>query len=262
MAALYSTAVVFGFFFRLSLHNRRTWLLLGAAFIPVLVLLVARAVTMGGTGTAIGPVLFNQMAVPFLFTLYIPLMGLLGGSSCVGDEIDQQTLVFLTTRPVKKSAVLIGKAGVQTVISLVIVFPALAISFALGFGMYLLSSEGLARLGGYLLAGILATLAYTGLFVMLGTLLKKPVIAGIIYIFGWEYVVQFIPGSTQHLTISHYVKSLLPYKAGGEGFLMFQLEPSPDLQAVIVLLLLSAVFLVLAARVFSRREYVLSEPRI
>lgn len=257
-----STAVVFGFFSRLSLRNRRTWLFLGAAFIPAIVLLVARVVTMGGTGAAIGPVLFNQMAVPFLFTLYIPLMGLLGGSSCVGDEIDQRTLVFLTTRPVKKSAVLIGKAAVQTAISLAIVFPALLLSFALAFGTYILNSDGLVRLGKYLLAGGLATPAYTALFVLLGTLMKKPVIAGIIYIFGWEYVVQFIPGSTQNLTISHYVKSLLPYKSSGEGFFMFQLEPSSSLHAAVMLLLLSALFLGLAVRVFSRKEYVLSEPRI
>jgi ABC-2 type transport system permease protein len=262
MALPTSIAVVFAFFSRLSLRNRRTWLLSGAAFIPILVLLVARVVTAGRAGSAIGPVLFHQMAVPFLFTLYIPLMGLLGGSSCVGDEIDQRTLVFLTTRPVKKSAVLAGKAGVQAAISLAIVFPALLLSFAIGFGSFILSSEGLARLGKYLLAGGLATLAYTSLFVLLGTLMKKPVIAGIVYIFGWEYVVQFIPGSTQHLTISHYVKSLLPYKAAGEGFLMFQLEPSPALHAAMVLLILSAVFLVLATRVFSQKEYVLSEPRI
>ncbi len=257
-----SFAVVFGFFARLSLRNRRTWLLLGTAFIPVLVLLAATMVSAGSAGTEIGPVLFRQMAVPFLFTLYIPLMGLLGGSSCVGDEVDQRTLVFLTTRPVKKSALLSGKAGVQAAISLMIVIFAMLVSFLLGFKDYVFSAQGSVRLGKYLLAAGLATLAYTGLFVLLGTLLKKPVIAGIIYIFGWEYIVQFIPGSTQHLTISHYVKSLLPYKSAGEGFLMFQLEPSPPLHAVLVLLFLTVVFMAAAVRVFSRREYVLSEPRM
>jgi len=262
MPFMSSATVVFGFFARLSLRNRRTRLLLAAAFIPFVILLVFHLVAISGGGSRSGAVLFRQMAVPFLFQLYIPLMGLLGGSACVGDEIDQRTLVFLTTRPAGKASILLGKSAAQIVISLAIVILALAGSFALGLGSYVFSGEGMARLGKYLLAGALATMAYTSLFVLFGALLKKPVIAGIVFIFGWEYIVQFIPGSTQHLTISHYIKSLLPYKSSAGGFLMFQLEPSAAVHAVLVLLLLSGFFLALATRVFSSKEYVLSEPRI
>jgi len=257
-----SIKVVFSFFARMSLRNRRTRLLLATAFIPVVILVVFHLVAISTGAAKSGAVLFRQMAVPFLFQLYIPLMGLLGGSACVGDEVDQRTLVYLTTRPVGKPAILLGKAAAQSLIALAIVISTLALSFILGFGKFVLTPEGLGRLGQYLLAGGLATLAYTTLFVLFGTLLKKPVIAGIIYIFGWEYVVQFIPGSTQKLTISHYVKSLLPYKSSGGGFLMFQLEPSSVLHAAVVLLILFVLFLAVSARIFKSREYVLSEPRI
>ena len=67
--------------------------------------------------------------------------------------------------------------------------------------------------------GVLALglLAYLAFFTFVGTFLKKSVLFGLFFSFGWENVVQYFPGSTQKFTVVHYLKSLLPYRPMGGG---------------------------------------------
>ena len=263
MSPIQSIPPIFRFFLRTGIRNRRTLLLMATAFIPAIILLVVLLVQLGNPNSSTGPVLFRQMAVPFLFQLFAPLLSLLFGSACVGDELDGHTLAFLTTRPAGKPWVLLGKVAALLALAIPILTLAIVVSLGLGFGAEALTRDGISLLGAYVGTGALTILAYSSLFVLFGTLLKKPVIAGVIFIFGWEYIVQFIPGSTQRLTISHYIKSLLPYKSStGGGFLMFQLQASSTAHSIILLLLISVGLLTISLWVFNRREYVLSEPRI
>ncbi len=83
--------------------------------------------------------------------------------------------------------------------------------------------------------------------------------------FGWENVIQYFPGSTQKLSIVHYLKSLLPYHppsvGGGRGvaLLLFRLEPTTPLAAVLILIALTAGLLALACWVFRTKEYLYEE---
>jgi hypothetical protein len=54
---------------------------------------------------------------------------------------------------------------------------------------------------------------------------------------------------------------LLPNTQGSEGFafLLFRLEPTPPALAVLILLLVTAVFLALACTIFSFQEYILQD---
>jgi ABC-2 type transport system permease protein len=103
-------------------------------------------------------------------------------------------------------------------------------------------------------------MAYTALFTFLGTLLKKSILIGLAFGFGWETVIQYFPGSTQRFSIVHYLKSLLPYYSPGKySILMFRLEPTGPLAAVLTLFLITAVFLGLACLVFSLKEYMFED---
>ncbi len=89
--------------------------------------------------------------------------------------------------------------------------------------------------------------------------MKKSVLVGLFFVFGWESVVQYFPGVTQKFTIIHWIKSLLPVPPGEGGFLIFQLQPSPVPESVIVLLTAGLLFLLLAVFIFERKEYILSD---
>jgi hypothetical protein len=110
----------------------------------------------------------------------------------------------------------------------------------------------------------LGILAYTAFFTFLGTLLKKAILLGLVFGFGWENIIQYFPGSTQRFSIVHYLKSLLPYRpmgGGGKGvaLLLFRLEPTSPALAVLMLAVVAGVFLALACWVFRTKEYLYEE---
>jgi hypothetical protein len=110
--------------------------------------------------------------------------------------------------------------------------------------------------------GVLALgiLAYTAFFAFIGTILKRAIILGLVFGFGWETVIQYFPGSTQRFSIVHYLKSLLPYRPGSGGgrgvaLLLFRLEPTAAVLAVFALVAITAVFLALACGLFRAKEF-------
>jgi hypothetical protein len=114
----------------------------------------------------------------------------------------------------------------------------------------------------------LGILAYTAFFTFLGAVLKRAIIVGMVFGFGWENVIQYFPGSTQKLSIVHYLKSLLPYHppsvgggGGGRGvaLLLFRLEPTAPLAAILILAAITAGFLALACWLFRTKEYLYEE---
>ncbi|MCJ7485570.1 MAG: ABC transporter permease, partial [Candidatus Aminicenantes bacterium] len=110
----------------------------------------------------------------------------------------------------------------------------------------------------------LGILAYTAFFSFLGTVLKKAILVGLVFGFGWENVIQYFPGSTQRFSVVHYLKSLLPYRpmgggGGGVALLLFRLEPTSPAIAVLMLAVIAGVFLALACWVFRTKEYLYEE---
>ena len=114
----------------------------------------------------------------------------------------------------------------------------------------------------FMAVAILSTLAYSSLFVLMGSFLKKTILLGILFVFGWEIVVQFFPGITQKLTISHFVISLLPGNLPQKsGFLVFSIESSSIGGSISALMIMSILFLVSSIFIFYKKEYILSESK-
>ncbi len=115
------------------------------------------------------------------------------------------------------------------------------------------------ELGVFLGTSLLALFCYSALFAALGAFMKRSILLGLFFVFGWESVVQYFPGVTQKFTIVHWIKSLLPIPPGQGGFLIFQLQPSPPLESVAMLLGTGLLFLYIAVFIFERKEYILSD---
>ncbi len=146
--------------------------------------------------------------------------------------------------------------GVASVIAVLGLWISIFIS-AFGGSSSSLTLENLAVFGG---VAVLAVFAYGAFFTLLGSIMKKSGLFGVAFIFGWENIVQFFPGVTQKFTISHYVKSLLPFgNLGKSKFLALFLQPSSTDTAIITLLILIVVFLVLSSIIFLKKEYILSD---
>jgi ABC-2 type transport system permease protein len=254
MKKLKAIPVIFASFFKTGLKATRTRVFILLSLVPVLLMFIVRLVDASSAGD-----FFSKVMLSLYFQLLIPVLSLFFGTTIVNEELDNKTLVYLTTSPVPRRAVILGKYLAAFLLLIMIVGSGFLLSFLTVALNRLNQAAAWEELGVFLGTSLLAIFCYSALFTLAGTFMKKSIIIGLFFVFGWESVVQYFPGVTQKFTIIHWIKSLLPVQADQGGFLIFQLQPSPPLQSVLVLLAAGALFLSLAVFIFQRREYILSD---
>jgi len=255
---------IFSFFFYAGRQSRKTKIFFVISCLPVLMALVIKLnqFVLGGR-TVDNMSVFTNIIMAFYLQFLILVLALFYGSSVCLEEIEGKTLTYLTTRPVSKSAIVLGKYAAYVVF--IVVMVAVGVFFSFLILNFEDISQGpvwgiLARDLGVLVLGLVC---YTAFFVFLGTFFKRSILFGLVFAFGWENIVQYFPGATQRFTIVHYLKSLLPAGAvttGGKfSFLLFRLEASPPASAITTLIVVTAAFLGLACLLFSQKEYLFEE---
>lgn len=257
-----SVGRIFSFFFSYGKKARRTKVFYLISFFPVFLAIVVKFSQILSTDPSISGIqTFSNMIMLFYLQFLILILSLFFGTSVCSEEIESKTLTYLTTRPIPKSAIILGKYAAYSVLVILLVGIGLVVSFfilnfekLLDFSLYpiLLKDLGVLSLG---------IICYMSFFTLIGTFLRRSIITGLIFSFGWENVIQYFPGSTQRFAIVHYLKSLLPshFSGGKFSILLFQLEPTPAGTAIAVLLILTGIFLTVACVVFSSREYILED---
>jgi ABC-type transport system involved in multi-copper enzyme maturation permease subunit len=251
---------VFSVFWRLGRKARRTKAFFLFSQLPVAVALVLRLNTaVSGGASAALPYLFNNIIMFFYLQMIILMLALFYGTSVCSEEVEGKTLPYLATRPLPRSAIVLGKYAAYTAITAGMTAFGFVVSFLILAGGRPSGREVLEMLGhlGVLMAGLAA---YGSLFTLFGSSLKRSVFFGLLFSFGWENVIQYFPGSTQRLAIAHYLKSFLPPPAPGRfAFLTFRLEPTGPWLSLFVLASVTAGGLALAGLFFSKKEYILED---
>lgn len=256
-----SIKAVFALFFVLGKKSRRTKAFYLLSFLPVLIALAIKFLQIFSEGSSLeGIYIFSNIIMVFDLQFLILILALFFGTSVCSEELEGKTLTYLTTKPVPKPAVILGKYAAYEVLVLTMTAAGVIFSFLvlnvehlLELSLYRILFRDLAVLS-------LGLICYTAFFTMIGTFLKKSIMFGLVFSFGWENVIQYFPGSTQRFAIAHYLKSLLPPSSGGRfSFLLFKLEPTAPFESVATLFFLTAVFLAVACLVFFFKEYILDD---
>lgn len=116
-----------------------------------------------------------------IFPFFIPLIALFYGGPLLVDEIEQETLPYLTLRPIPKWVLYFGKwlSGTLLAIGLAVapIFLLYAVTSVVGPG----SGPAIDTVLNTVLASGLATTAYVAVFAALGVWTGKSVIGGLIY---------------------------------------------------------------------------------
>jgi ABC-type transport system involved in multi-copper enzyme maturation permease subunit len=190
----------------------------------------------------------------------LPLAALFYATALVADEVEGKTLPYLLTRPIPRAAILLGKFAAYLATTLTLTLPATVVTFFL-----LLTARGFAGLGASVPdlfrdmgVMVLALLAYGALFTLLGVLLRRPVIPGLLFLFGWELIAN-LPGYLPRFTITAWLRSLMAHRPAEEGLAGLFGQVLPAGMSLGVLAALIAGFLGLSVWIFSTREYVLEQ---
>lgn len=260
MGFIVSFREVFTFFLKRGIKAKRSKLFFLLSLIPVIILLIAKIIEIVNPNASISAEgIFSRILLIIYIQLLIPILSLFFGTSVVNEEIDNKTLIFLTTAPIPKPSIILGKFCAFYLVSSIVINMGLLLSFLIINVNHLTRLKYYNEFLLYAGAGLVAILSYMALFTLLGSLFKKSMILGLLFIFGWESIVQYLPGTTQKFTLIHFVKSLLPESSENIKFLVFRLEPSPAFDSIIVLIFVTLISLILASLIFTKKEYILSD---
>jgi ABC-2 type transport system permease protein len=238
---------------------------------PVLIALVLRIIdAMGvsvlrvnGVGVS-GSVIFGGLFWLLYLRFVVPVLGAFYGTSLISDEVEDRTITYLFTRPVRRGAIIIGKYIAYLVCTELVVLPSVTAAYLLlvpvGGGNIGESFPLLLTDLGILAIGLAA---YGAVFAFIGALVPRPLVAGLILVFGWEQIALLVPGYLRRATIAHYLQSLVPHAMPQESTVaaiqsLFS-EPPSAISSVISLLAITLAALWLAARTVERREYILEQ---
>jgi ABC-type transport system involved in multi-copper enzyme maturation permease subunit len=253
------------------LWSRRTVFLALIVGGPVLIAVILRIVdalnvpAMRVNGVRMGgPSIFGLM-IWFLFLRFIvPVLGIFYGTSLMADEVEDKTITYLFTRPIPRSAVLVGKYLAYLASTVLIVLPSVMLVF---FLVVPIGGGGIAQAFPTLLRDLLllatGLAVYGALFAAVGAWIKRPVLFGLFFAFGWENFAMALPGYMKRFTVAFYTQSLVPHAMPSDNLMSVLQSVFKDSvsawQSALTLAVLLAVALALATRAVERREYVLEQ---
>ena len=210
-----------------------------------------------------GAALFGMMMWLLYIRFIMPVLGVFYGTSLIADEVDDKTLTYLFTRPIPRAAVLFGKYFAYLACTVLLVLPSVVLIYLLLGPIGGTLGEAFPTLVSDLGVLALGLTAYGAVFAFVGARLKRPVVVGLVFAFGWEPAVLLFPGYLKRLTVAYYVQALVPHAMPQNSVvsqLMQALADAPSLPAsVVALAVISVVALWLAGRTVERREYVLEQ---
>jgi len=211
-----------------------------------------------------GPVIFGGMIWILYLRFVVPVLGAFYGTSLMSDEVEDKTITYLFTRPVPRGSIILGKYLAYLACTALVVLPSVTAVYLLiapvgGGSIGATFPQLLADLG--LLAVGLAV--YGAVFALIGALVPRPLVAGLMLVFGWEQVALLVPGYLRRLTVAHYLQALVPHSMPQDDTVtaiqsLFS-EPPSIASSLLSLAVILVVSLWLAARTVERREYILQQ---
>ena len=266
---LASAARIFDLSIGDMLWSRRTIFMALVVAGPVVIAVVLRLVEASGVaplrvnGTQIGgTAIFGMMIWIFFLRFIVPVLGVFYGTALIADEVEDKTITYLFTRPIPRGAVLLGKYLAYLVCTTLVVLPSVMIVYFLVVPIAQIpgSFAALVKDLGILALGLAA---YGALFALAGAVLKRPLVIGLVFAFGWEQVAMLMPGYLKQFTLAFYLQALVPHAMPSDGvvsLLQSVFREAPGAAASLFWLFATVgICLWLAMRAVERREYVLEQ---
>ena len=214
-----------------------------------------------------GATLFGFMIWLFFLRFIVPVLGVFYGTALIADEVEDRTITYLFTRPIRRGAVLMGKYLAYLACTGLVVLPSVMVVYFLlvpvGGGSLGAAFPALVKDLGLLGLGLAV---YGAVFALVGAWFKRPLLSGLIFVFGWEPVIVALPGYLKKFTVAHYLQALVPHAMPQENVasvlqsILQVFGPPPSVWSSLAwLAVIWVTGLALATRVVERREYVLDQ---
>ncbi|MER0241589.1 ABC transporter permease subunit [Streptomyces sp. HSW2009] len=189
--------------YRALLGRRRALILCSLPALLIIISIAVRLMTGADDETA------DSILGGFALSVMVPLIGVIAGTGAIGPEIDDGSVVYLLAKPVKRPTIIVTKLFVAVGVTMAFsAIPTLIAGFVLNG-----NSQGIA--GAYTSAAAMASIAYSAIFLLLGTITRHAVVAGLVYALVWESVFGTYVNGARQLSVQQW--SLAAAEKIGQG---------------------------------------------
>jgi ABC-2 type transport system permease protein len=199
----------------------------------------------------------------FGFTVLLPLTALIIGTSVLGAEIDDGSIVHLLATPVRRLSVILTKFSVATVLTVLFAaVPELIAALISGGGSTPSKvvvqggivtgipgtpiSDGKFALGLFV-GAIVGAIIYNAVFVMVSVATTRAIAVGLLYVLVWESLLSNFVSGARLLSVSHYALGVANGFVGDSALNAGLTVPTSVIMGAIV----TVAALVLAVRLLS-----------
>ncbi|MFD1829037.1 MULTISPECIES: ABC transporter permease subunit [Streptomyces] len=170
--------------YRALLGRRRALILFVLPALLIVISVAIRLLTGADDSVAV------EVLGGFALATMVPLIGVVAGTGAIGPEIDDGSIVYLLAKPLKRPVIIFTKLIVAVAVTMVFsAVPMLVAGFILNG-----NSQQIAV--AYTVAAVAASVAYSAVFLLLGTVSRHAVVFGLVYALIWEALVgNLVPGA-------------------------------------------------------------------
>jgi ABC-2 type transport system permease protein len=213
-----------------ALLGRRRALILGA--LPLLLIVISIAVrALAGADDQTAADLLGGLALATM----VPIIGVIAGTGAIGPEIDDGSVVYLLSKPLKRPAIIFTKLIVA--IAVTMVFSAVP-TFVAGM---ILNGNGQQVAVAYTVAALVASIAYSALFLLFGTVSRHAVVFGLVYALVWETLFGSLVSGARTLSVQQWALAVA-HKVSGDQALVTSDVELPTATVLLVLVTVAATW--------------------
>lgn len=187
------------------LDQRRFWLMVGLAAVPVAIIMVATAFS----DTDMHPGRFDQLVIRTV----LPLIALVFGTGAMGPELEDGTIVYLLTKPMRRFRIVLSKGMVAAGLTVSLIVPAMLLT---GLIATTRQPDMAGPTVAYTVAAAVGASAYALAFMTLSSFTSRALAVGLGYVLLWEGVLSGLFEGTRLYSIRQATLGLAEQLQGGD----------------------------------------------
>ncbi|MSU20697.1 MAG: hypothetical protein EXS30_04810 [Pedosphaera sp.] len=194
---------------------------------------------------------YFHWVIEFYLLLLLPLYCLSVCGGMIRDDLQADTLGFLTTRPMSRAQLLVSKYLCQVAWLQIMALVSGALLCGVGIVRSISSVVSFAPL--FFGTQCLEIVAYGALSSLLGLIHQRYMVLGIIYGFIVEVGIGRIPTNINNLSLSRHLRSILANNEAIHG--IYEWSPEGTFSSLVIMLIAAVLFLGIGAAFFTFKEF-------
>lgn len=223
---------------RSLLDRRRFWLMVALAAVPVLIMLAATLFS----DTSMNERRFDQLIIRTV----LPLIALVFGTGALGTELEDGTIVYVLTKPIRRFRIVLAKGVVAAGLTAALIVPATLLTGLIATSQ---QSSMAGPTVAYAIAAAVGAAAYALAFMTLSSFTSRALALGLGYVLLWETVLSGLFEGTRLFSIRQATLGLAAELQGVE-----YADTLPGTTSIIVLTTVIVGALLLASWRLSRYQ--------